>query len=83
MTTVSFRMEDSTKQAFDEFCKNAGLNITSALNLFVTKVLQENRIPFDITGDPFYSDYNQKILKQSIKELEEGKGTPHELIEEN
>ena len=40
-------------------------------------------IPFEIIAetDPFYNKSNMKILKQSIKQLEEGKGVEHEIIE--
>ena len=31
--------------------------------------------------DPFYSESNRRSLKKSIKELREGKGKAHELIE--
>jgi len=32
--------------------------------------------------DPFFNPENMKIVRQSIKEAEEGKLTVHELIEE-
>jgi hypothetical protein len=31
--------------------------------------------------NPFYSEANMKVLIKSIKQLEEGKGVEHELIE--
>ena len=33
-------------------------------------------------GDPFYSQENMEYLKKSVQELREGKGTKHELLEE-
>lgn len=32
--------------------------------------------------DPFYSQENMEYLKNSVQELREGKGTKHELLEE-
>ena len=32
--------------------------------------------------DPFYSQENMEYLKKSVQELREGKGTTHELLEE-
>ena len=32
--------------------------------------------------DPFYSQENMEYLKKSAQELREGKGTKHELLEE-
>jgi DNA-damage-inducible protein J len=39
------------------------------------------RIPFEVSADPFYSIENQKVLARSIKQLEEGHGMEHELVE--
>ena len=41
------------------------------------------RIPFIISqnADPFYSPENQAYVMRSVKELREGKGSVHELIE--
>jgi DNA-damage-inducible protein J len=59
-----------------------GLSVSGAINVFVNKVLQTRRIPFDITADsdPFYSEANQKFLLESIAQLERGEGqTYHDV----
>ena len=81
MATVSIRMNDDTKIAFEEFCKSIGLTVSSAVNMFAKITLRENRIPFEISGDPFWSEENQTRLRESIKQLESGKCAYHELIE--
>lgn len=47
--------------------------------------IDEKRIPFPIeqTTDQFYSPENQTYVLKSVKELREGKGHIHELIEVN
>lgn len=82
-STISARIDEKDKQAFDTFCSDVGLNTSTAITLFVKAVLREHRIPFDISQspDPFYSKSNQEHLMKSLKELREGKGTAHELIE--
>ena len=80
---VSVRMANETKKEFEKFCKDVGLSISSAFNLFAKKVIREHRIPFDISNeDPFYSEENQKRLELSIQHAREGKLTEHDLIEE-
>lgn len=32
--------------------------------------------------DPFYSEKNMRYLRESIRELEEGRGKRHELLDE-
>lgn len=83
MMNVSVRMDNETKKEFEKFCKDVGLSISSAFNLFAKKVIREHRIPFDISNeDPFYSEENQKRLELSIQHAREGKLTEHDLIEE-
>lgn len=43
--------------------------------------LRENRIPFEIKADPFWSEENQERLRESIKQIKEGKFSQHDLIE--
>ncbi len=84
-STISARIDSNDKLAFDSFCNNVGLSASTAINLFIKTVLRENRIPFEITStpDPFYNNANQEYILKSVKELKEGKGHVHELIEEN
>lgn len=82
-STISARIDSDDKKAFDSFCNDIGISASSAINMFIKAVIRENRIPFKIVNDPFYSKSNMKFLKKGIKALNEGKGVPHELIEED
>ncbi len=81
MATISIRMDDNTKNAFEGFCDSIGLTISAAINMFAKVTLRENRIPFEIYGDPFWSEENQAVLRESIKQINDGKYTQHDLIE--
>jgi len=71
---TTIRLDAEKKEEFTKICENMGLSVSGAINLFVTKVLQCRRIPFEITadGDPFFSEANQKFLLESIAQLEHG-----------
>ena len=73
---TTIRLEPDKKEEFSKICDSMGLSISSAINVFVNKVLQTRRIPFEITADndPFYSEANQKFLLESISQLERGEG---------
>ena len=83
MAQVNIRIDDGLKEKADSLFEELGLNMTTAVNMFVRQVVRQGGIPFEITTrtDPFYSDTNMRVLRQSIKEAEEGKLTEHELIE--
>lgn len=82
MATLNVRMDDDVKRQFDAFCAQVGMNASVAVNLFVKTVLREQRIPFAISTDPFWSESNQDVLRRSIAQLDAGKGMRHDLIEE-
>jgi DNA-damage-inducible protein J len=77
-------MDEAVKRAFDAFCADVGMNASVAVNLFARTVLRERRIPFEIAASdtPFYSEINQARLRRSLDQLNAGKGTAHELIED-
>ena len=81
--TITARIDEQDKQDFDAFCSCVGLNISTAINLYVKAVLKEKKIPFEIAApaDPFYSDSNLEYVKKSVQELRSGGGTAHDLIE--
>jgi len=83
MAQVNIRIDDSLKEKADSLFDELGLNMTTAINIFVRQVVRQGRIPFEITThtDPFYSDSNMRILRQSIADADEGKLTEHDLIE--
>ena len=47
--------------------------------MFATKVTREQRIPFEITADPFFTDTNMDQLKKNAAEMDRTGGTVHEV----
>lgn len=83
MSTITVRLDDTTKTQFDAFCKEVGLNTSTAINMFAKKVVREQRLPFAVELDPFYSPENITELERGIADLEAGRNWhEHELIEE-
>ncbi len=50
-TNVNIRMDEATKKAFDAFCEEIGLSVSSAFNIFAKTVVREQRIPFELTTE--------------------------------
>ena len=47
-TNVNIRMDADLKNQFEAFCKDVGLTMTAAFNVFAKKAVTEQRIPFSI-----------------------------------
>ena len=84
MAQINIRIDDELKTLADNLFEELGLNMTTAFTMFIRQTLRQGGIPFEITTktDPFYSIENMNVLRQSIKEAEDGKLTAHDLIEE-
>lgn len=72
-TLVNIRIDEDIKKNMEETCKELGLTMSAAFNIFARKMCREKRIPFEVSVDPFYSENNMKAILESIKELKEGK----------
>ena len=85
MTQVSFRIDEDVKQHAEQVLDDIGLSLSAAITVFLKKVIRENRIPFELTADPFYSANNIRYLEQLNQEIAAGKAhfAEHELIEMN
>ncbi len=83
-TTITIRMDENLKKQAEILFEDMGLNMTTAFTMFTKAVVHQNKIPFEISADPFYSESNMKILKQRMENIESGKSTlkKHDLIED-
>lgn len=81
MATMSIRTTDERKVSFEEFCNSIGITATAAVNMFIIACLRENKIPFEIKADPFWSEENQARLRESLEHANQGKLIKHEISE--
>ena len=72
-TLINFRIDEKSKKQMEQICNELGITMSTAFNMFAKKMCRENRIPFDVSIDPFYSENNIKAIYESIKQLDEGK----------
>ncbi len=82
-TQVNFRIDEELKNNFEVTCKDLGLSIGTAFTIFAKKVCREQRIPFEVSVDPFFSTENMAELERRISDVRSGKSTlkEHDLIE--
>jgi len=83
-TMINFRMDSELKSSMEKTCSELGLTMTTAFTIFAKKMTREQRIPFDVSVDPFYSQSNINYLKQVVKDIESGNAVlkKHDLIED-
>ncbi|MDR0468939.1 MAG: type II toxin-antitoxin system RelB/DinJ family antitoxin, partial [Peptococcaceae bacterium] len=75
MAQVNIRIDDELKEKADILFDELGLNMTTAFNIFIKAAVRQRGIPFDLSIDPFYSEENMKVLRDSIRDADAGKLT--------
>ena len=83
MAQISFRVDDEIKKKAERTFDDIGISMSAAINIYLKTVVRENRIPFELSADPFYSYENMSRLRESIRQVRDGekKLTEHEIIE--
>ena len=80
--TVTMRVDERLKQQAEALCEEMGLTLSTAYTMLLKAIVRTRSIPFGLrAADPFYSDTNQAYLRESIHELEAGRGAEHDLID--
>ncbi|MBM0046241.1 type II toxin-antitoxin system RelB/DinJ family antitoxin [Anaerococcus sp. mt242] len=81
---INVRVDSDTKKDAERICSEIGISLSSAINVYLKKIVRENKIPFELEADPFYSPKNLEKIDQLIEDYEKGKLeiVNHSLIEE-
>ncbi|MCL1837695.1 MAG: type II toxin-antitoxin system RelB/DinJ family antitoxin [Propionibacteriaceae bacterium] len=73
MSTVTVRVDEQTKQNATAVLSDIGLDISTAVRMFLRQVVLRGQMPIELMQDSFYSHSNQAALRESIKQLEDGR----------
>lgn len=83
MAQINLRVDDDVKRNAERTFEDIGLSMSTAITIFLKAVIRENRIPFELSADPFYSKNNTTELERRVADIKSGKSTlkEHDLIE--
>ena len=83
MANVQVKVDDRLRADAQAVAAGMGLDLASAVRIFLTQMVRENGLPFRPYADPFYSAKNQAHLSKIAEDLNNGKNcSVHALIEE-
>lgn len=63
--TLNVRVDANDKKNFEQFCSSVGMNVSTAVNMFIKAVLREQKLPFEVKSDTF-----DGIVYEKLKEAE-------------
>ncbi|WP_281165155.1 type II toxin-antitoxin system RelB/DinJ family antitoxin [Liquorilactobacillus sicerae] len=79
--SISVKTSLADKKRAAEIFDSLGLNLSTAINIFIKKSIAEGGLPFDVK-DPFYSEANQAELNRRFKKVTNNQDIhPHQLLE--
>ena len=83
MAQISLRVDDEVKHNAEKTLDAIGLSMSAAINIFLKTVARENRIPFELSADPFCLENNIHYLENIMQDVKKGKAhfKEHDLIE--
>ena len=82
MAQISLRIDDDVKVNAEKVCKDIGMSMSTAVNIYLKRLGSERRIPFEVSADPFYSKENMDELERRVANIRTGKSVlkEHDLI---
>lgn len=81
MANVQVKIDDTLRDNAQAVAASMGLDLASAVRIFLTQMVRENGLPFKPAGDPFYSERNLDALEKSIAHLNAGRTVTKTLAE--
>ena len=66
---ISVCVDANDKKNFEQFCENVGMNVSTAIKMFIKVVLREQKLPFEIRSKSF-SDTIYEKLKEAELEID-------------
>ena len=80
-TTVSFRTDAELRREADIFFETVGMTMSTAINLYLRKIVMEQRIPFEISV-PLLSKESISALKEAEELKKPGVGKVFKTVDE-
>ena len=62
---LNVRVDANDKKKFEEFCSNVGMNVSTAVNMFIKAVLREQKLPFEVK-----SNFFDEVIYEKLREAE-------------
>ena len=65
--TLNVRVDAEDKKKFEKFCSNTGMNVSTAINMFIKATLREQKLPFEIKVNNYDEIINKKLHEAEIQ----------------
>ncbi len=81
MANLQIRIDAGLKARAQAVVENMGIDLSSAIRVFLAQMVRENGFPFRPSNEPFFGEANQEALRISLAELQAGQSVTKSLEE--
>ena len=64
---ISVCVDANDKKNFEQFCENVGMNVSTAINMFIKAVLREQKLPFEVRSKTFDDTIYEKLQEAELE----------------
>lgn len=64
---LNVRVNANDKKSFEQFCTSVGMNVSTAINMFIKAVLREQKLPFEVKADTFDEKIYDKLKEAELE----------------
>ncbi len=64
---LNVRVNANDKKSFEQFCNSVGMNVSTAVNMFIKAVLREQKLPFDVKTNVFDETVFNKLKEAEVE----------------
>ena len=64
---LNVRINANDKKNFEEFCNNVGMNVSTAINMFIKAVIREQKLPFEVCSKTFDDIIYKKLQEAEVE----------------
>ena len=64
---LNVRVDANDKKSFEQFCNSVGMNISTAVNMFIKAVLREQKLPFEVKTNAFDEAIYEKLKEAELE----------------
>ena len=72
MATLQIRLDDELKEKAQAVATEMGMELSSAIRIFLAQMVKENALPFRPANDSFFGSKNQEALQISLGQIRKG-----------
>ena len=65
--TLNVRVDANDKKSFEQFCNSVGMNVSTAVNMFIKAVLREQKLPFEVKSNILEETIYNKLKEAEIE----------------